>query len=289
MDHLARKRTGLVATLLALSLALAGCLLSPGKFDASLDIRKDGAFTYRYTGEVLVLGLTRLAQMSDAAKNAAFTPSPCANEDDPARHHPCTSRELDEQRLKWQRQRADAATKSRRDAEAMRALFGGLDMSDPHAAEELAARLRKQAGWRSVIYKGEGLYQVDFAISGRLDRDFAFPTVERMAMANPFLTLSRRQDGTLRLDAPGFTGGASGGPFAAMMAGAAAAGAKDAPGETPPAWPHPEGRFTLTTDAAIIANNTEDGPQPGTAGQQLQWTIDARTVAAPMAILHLGS
>ncbi len=35
-------------------LALSGCLLSPGKFTSSLDIRKDGAFNFAYLGEVLV-------------------------------------------------------------------------------------------------------------------------------------------------------------------------------------------------------------------------------------------
>ncbi|MDE2597646.1 MAG: hypothetical protein KGL44_12290 [Sphingomonadales bacterium] len=289
MNFATLRRTGLAVTLLAVTLVLAGCLLSPGKFTASLDIRKDGAFGYRYTGQIMVLGLSRLARMSEAAKAKPFAPQPCPNEGDPAKHHPCTSREIDEQRLEWNREHAGDAQKAQRDAQAMRTLFGGLDMSDPKSAEELAARLRKQAGWRSVAYRGDGLYEVDFAIDGRLDRDFAFPTVERMAMANPFLTLSRRQDGTVRLDAPGFTGGASGGPFAAMMAGMPRAGMND-PGNGQPAapWPQPEGQFTLTTDAAVLANNTDEGPQPAATGQRLQWTIGPRTTTAPMAILRIG-
>lgn len=45
--------TRLCAALVPL-MALSGCLLSPGKFTSSLDIRKDGAFTFAYVGEVLV-------------------------------------------------------------------------------------------------------------------------------------------------------------------------------------------------------------------------------------------
>jgi len=289
MNQPALRRTGLVAALLGLTLALAGCLLSPGKFTASLDIRKDGAFSYRYTGEIMVLGLSRLAQMGEVAKARQFAPAPCMDEADPTKTHPCNSREIDEQRLKWNREHAGDAAKSQHDAEAMRAMFGGLDMSDPKSAEELAARLRKQAGWRSVVYKSDGLYQVDFVMDGRLDRDFAFPTVERMAMANPFLTLSRRQDGTVRLDAPGFTGGASGGPLAAMMAGMGAAAVKDNASAKPAApWPQPEGQFTVTTDAVVLSNNTDDGPQGDSSGQRLQWTIGPRTTSPPMAILHLA-
>ena len=76
---------------------------------------------------------------------------------------------------------ADAPSEQRkkRDAESMKAMFGGLDPADPKAAEELAARLRRQAGWRKVTYRGDGLYEVEFAITGQLSHDFIFPVVER--------------------------------------------------------------------------------------------------------------
>lgn len=35
-------------------LALSGCLFAPGAFTSSLDVRKDGAFTFAYVGEVIV-------------------------------------------------------------------------------------------------------------------------------------------------------------------------------------------------------------------------------------------
>jgi hypothetical protein len=42
-----------LAFLLALPLLLASCLLSPGRFVSTLDIRKDRSFTFTYVGEVL--------------------------------------------------------------------------------------------------------------------------------------------------------------------------------------------------------------------------------------------
>ena len=288
------RRGGTIAVLVGMALALAGCLLAPGKFTSTLDIRKDGAFTYRYTGEIVMLGLTRLAQMGDAAKATPFAPQPCTDPEDAARHHPCSSREIEEQRRQWQSERAAATEKSHRDAEAAKAMLGGIDPSDPRAAEELAQRLRRQAGWRSVTYKGDGLFDVDFAISGRLDRDFTFPTIERLPMANAFVTLSRRQDGSVRIDAPGFSGAAGAGPFGAMMAGLASA---QAPGVAQPGtkgpgangWPVPDGQFTLITDATILANNTDEGPQPANGSQRLQWTVGPQGTSAPMAMIRLQS
>lgn len=43
-----------VCAAIAPLLLLTSCLLSPGKFTSSLDIRKNGAFTYSYVGEVVV-------------------------------------------------------------------------------------------------------------------------------------------------------------------------------------------------------------------------------------------
>jgi len=164
-------------------------------------------------------------------------------------------------------------------------MLGGIDPSDPRAAEDLAARLRQQAGWRRVTYKGDGLFEVDFAISGQLDHDFAFPTIERFPMANAFVQLSVRGDGTVRMDAPGFASAMSGEPWRQMMAASAA---EKQGRDAPPSLPVVDGSFTVTTDTTILANNTDQGPQADTAGQRLAWTVNARTQAAPMALLRLS-
>lgn len=276
------KRIASAAMVAALALALSACLLLPGKFTSALDLRKDGRFTYTYTGEIRMLALSKLAQ---AGEKKAFAPEPCTN--DELKERPCTAAELAEQRRNWNESQRAAADKHKKDAEGMKAMLGGIDPSSPQAAEELAARLRRQVGWKSVVYKGDGLYLVDFALSGRLDHDFTFPTIERFPMANAFVQLSRRADGSVRIDAPGFGPASGTNPFAAMMGmggtdGMTEGGDKEA---TPPA--PAEGTFILTTDGAILANNTDEGPQPDPAGQKLAWTVNLRSPGAPTALVRL--
>ena len=266
--------------LAGLCLLLSACLLMPGRFTSSLDLRKDGRFSFAYTGEIHMLALSKLAENA-GADNKTFTPDKCRS-DDSFEERPCTAQEIADQKKTWQDERARSAEKRRQDAESMKAMLGGIDPSDPRAAEELAQRLRRQVGWKRVTYKGNGLFDVDFAIAGRLDHDFTFPTIERFPMANAFVQLARRSDGTVRIDAPGFAPTAGGEPFRSMMAGI---GAKET---AAPGAPQVDGRFTVRTDGAILANNTDEGPQADPAGQKLDWTVNLRTPAAPTALVRLG-
>ena len=279
---------GLVA---GLSLLLAACLISPGKFTSALDLRKDGRFAYSYQGEIYILGLSKLAEMgakADAAKE--WEAQPCTK-DDSKDERPCTADELAQQKSDWETQRAAKAEKDKKDAEMAKAMMGGIDPSDPRAAEEFASRLRRQAGWKSVVYKGDGMYVVDFAIAGRIDHDFAFPTIERFPMANPFVMVNRRADGTVRIDAPGFGPAGSGGGMNsfAQLGALGAMSDKGGEGKDAPKLPVLEGTFTLTTDGQILANNTDEGPVAGPTGSRLEWQVNARTTAGPTALVKLGN
>jgi hypothetical protein len=276
------RRLARTATLVALCLSLAACLLSPGKFTSHLDVRKDGRFSFSYSGEIYLLALSKLAEMG--SKGSTFSPEDCYRPGTMVKR-PCTAAETAEQRQKWQESRGASSGKQKRDSEAMKAALGGIDPSSPKAAEELANRLRRQEGWRRVDYKGDGLFDVDFAISGTLDRDFSFPSIERFPMANAFVAVNRHKDGTLRLDAPGFATASGTDSLRALMALGAAG---KAGGEGPPSLPVTEGTFTLTTDAAILANNTDEGAKADTAGQRLDWAVNARVAAAPTALLRLA-
>lgn len=276
------RRLAAAAVVAGLALLVSACLLLPGKFTSSLDLRKDGRFTYTYTGEIRMLALSKLAQ---AGAKKAFEPEKCY--DDEMKERKCTAEELAEQKRNWEESQRAAADKAKKDAEAAKAMFGGIDPSSPQAAEELAARLRKQVGWKSVVYKGDGLYVVDFALSGRLDHDFAFPTIERFPMANAFVQLSRRTDGSVRVDAPGFGPSSGTNPFAAMMGMGGLSDAGDSKDGAPPS--PAEGTFTLTTDGTVLANNTDEGPQPDPAGQKLTWTVNVRSAGTPTALVRLGN
>lgn len=269
----------------ALALLLGGCLLSPGKFTSTLDLHLGGTFTYTYEGEIHLLALSQLARMGEQAGDE-FVAKACYDEDLDDRE--CTAEELAGQRKTWAESAAERKAKNEQEAAAARAMLGAIDPADPAAAEELAARLRRQAGWERVEHKGDGLFDVSFALSGRIDHDFHFPTMEGFPMSNIFVAVTRRADGTVRVDAPGFAPQASGNALQGMLAGL---GGVPVPGETgaPAGAPLPkiDGTFTITTDGEILANNTDEGPIAGTAGKSLSWKINPRTKAAPTALIRV--
>jgi len=270
------------ALLLAgLSLLLAACLLMPGHFTSDMDVHKDGQFSFRYNGEVVLLPL---GEAEDKRRKAAiFAPSPCHGDDD-STERACTREEIAAQRKTWEDNRREEEARRKSEAAMSRGMFGGIDPDDPRAAEQLAQRLRRQAGWRSVTYKGHGVYLVDFAIAGRLDHDFTFPTIEGFPMANAFVQVTRRTDGSVRVDAPGFGPAGGGSPMQGLMQMGSMAGS----GGEGPKLPDVDGTFLLRTDAQVLANNTDEGPQSDPGGQRLEWQVNARTPAAPTALLKLA-
>ena len=107
-------------------------------------------------------------------------------------------------------------------------------------------------------------------------------------------SLVRRTDGSIRLDAPGFAQGSGGGmnsfaQLAAMGAAMDKAGKDGKDGADSPNLPQLDGTFTFTTDAEVLANNTDEGPQPVPNGKKLEWNVTQRTTAAPTALVKLAN
>lgn len=284
------RRFGAISATLAAVVLLAGCILLPGRFASDLALRKDGTFDFSYKGEIHLLALSKMAadERNKDSAEAVFEPSTCYNEET-GDERTCTKDEIAEQKQVWDddqaASKAAAAEKKKSDDQMMKAMLGGLDPSDPRAAQEFADRLRRQAGWKSVVDKGDGRFEVEFAVSGRLDHDFTFPTIEKFPMVTPFVTLIRRADGSVRVEAPAFTSGAANSPFMGMAAAAASEkGGKD-DGDGVPVL---DGVFTLVTDGEILANNTDEGPQPSPQGRKLEWKVNARTSAAPTALVRIA-
>lgn len=268
--------------------ALTACFVSPGKFEAMLDLRRDGTFTFSYNGEIYLLALSKLSEMS-AGQDQPFVETPCYD-DESFEERPCTEEELAEQRVAWEQQAESRRQQAEREAEQMRQVLGGIDPADPAAAEELAARLRRQEGWKRVEYRGDGMFDVEFSLASRLGHDFAFPTLERFPMANSFVIANLRQGGSVRVEAPGFSG-QSGNPYQSMMMAGMASSFPAAAGADDPAaasaMPEMDGTFRIVTDGRILANNTDEGPVAGSGGQVLEWKVNRRTQVAPMALIQL--
>ena len=323
-----------------MALMLSSCLFSPGKFDARLDIRRDGGFSFAYTGEISLIGLSRMSELfleesaeeefvpicflefpegeagdADAAGDvepeavparndrksgkaleldgAASVPAPILDEDylDYAyEERTCTDDEIAEQKEEWEKSQAEARAEAAQIRELIQTLLGGIDPSHPDAAQEVAKRLARQSGWNRVEYLGEGLYSVDFAIQSRLSHDFSFPSLEGFSMPGNFVQANLRDGGTVRIEAPGFSNSSLlNNPMTRSVGAMAAAEIAQMRGDTTrPLVPELEGSFTITTNAEILANNTDEGPEEVAEGRRLTWTITRRTLIAPSALIRIG-
>lgn len=291
MKPILRWRAAAAAAIVtAAALALTACIVAPGKFTSTFDLRNDGRFTFTYDGQIHLLALSRLAEMSAKADEEVFAEAPCYD-DESFEERPCTEEETAEQRAQWEQQAEARKQEAEREAEQMKLLLGGIDPSDPEAAEELATRLRRQEGWNKVEYRGDGLFEVAFSINSRIGHDFTFPTLERFPISNSFVVANLRQGNSVRIEAPGFAPMGGGNPLQGMMTGMATtlavASAAEEAGEVP-AMPEMEGTFRIVTDGRILANNTDEGPAPGASGQVLEWKVNRRTQSPPMALIQLG-
>lgn len=256
MHHWTKRLFAIAAPLL-----LGGCLWGPGKFASELTLRKDGSFVLDYRGEMVL-------QLPPDASALPWTDS-SAKCSEGGKDRPCTQAEIAAQKA--------AHEKNRKDSEQMAKLFGlpGLDDASNRA---FAAKLMKYAGWRSVVYRGRGVFDVDYHFAGRATQDFLFPALPDNNLIIPFIALRRRADGSVLVTAPAFTGGT--GPM-----GAAAAGAGDMAKGGPVS--RAEGRFTVITDGEILTNNSEDGAAPHAIGRQLHWDVGPASNKIPETLIRL--
>lgn len=134
----------------------------------------------------------------------------------------------------------------------------------------MAEALSKEAGYRSVEYLGNNRFRVDYAMSGRLDRSFVYPiNIDAMAII-PWIAVEVRKDGTARVKALAF-----GDPDTSFPGDLG--GSKDKPER--------EGTFTLTTDAALVMQNNEDGMAAG-PGTKVVWKVTPGTKTVPTAVVR---
>lgn len=257
MNHWTRRFFALAAPLL-----LTGCLWGPGRFTSDLALRKDGSFVLDYRGEIVLETAEAMAKPTWQDSMARCTATGTT------KARPCNASEIGEQREAYEKKRQS-------DEQAAKAF--GLPGSDEESNRAFAAKLMKYAGWRSVVYRGKGVFDVDYHMEGRLTQDFAFPLMPDSSFVIPFIALRRRTDGAVLVDAPGLTGGSNAlGPMAQQMGGSDQSG--------PPS--RAEGRFTVRTDGQIVTNNSEDGPSADPLGRQVHWDISPGANKIPETLVR---
>jgi hypothetical protein len=277
---------------IAAPLLLTGCLWGPGKFTSDLTLRNDGSFILDYRGEIVLQtppDTDAKPQPWNPARGACYKSgktevlpdnvpmvSRSEDSDDPTR--PCTAAELTKLKLQYEGQAAEQAAKKRKDNGEMAKMFG-LPGLDDESSRAFAAKLMKYAGWRSVRYRGGGVFDVDYHLAGRATQDFMFPLMPDNDLLVPFIAIRRRADGSVLVTAPAMTGGA--GPLAARAGKAAGAMGPGGPVS------RAQGRLTVITDGEILTNNSEDGAAARGSDREVHWDVGPSSTKIPEMLVSL--
>lgn len=250
-----------ILTTLAAPLLLASCLFTPGKFVSTLDIKADRSFTFTYVGEVILIDPQDAFAKGMAEGMQSGSDTASTTDSDP---------DMDPEDMDMNASEDAAPAPSPPAA------------PQPETQAQIAKRramaelLAKEIGYRSVEYLGNDKYRVDYAITGRLDRSFVYPFNVDAKSFFPWIAIEVRRDNTARIMALAF--GDSDQAMGSM------------PGANEPAGKQPttrEGTFTLTTDAALVMQNNEEGVAAG-PGTKIVWKITPATTAVPTAVVRFA-
>jgi hypothetical protein len=271
---------------LALAMMLSSCFYGPGRFTSALDIRKDGSFAFSYTGEILFtmpdeMGRSgKVAWSDDMARCTKENPDADSDLDIPE-DRPCTAKEIAEQRKTWEVEQVVKAKEEEKKAAEFGAVFG-YTPGDDAANKRLAETMMRYEGWKSVVYKGNGVFDVVYEAKARLDHDFLFPLLPQNTMILPFVTIRRLNGNMVRVTAPAYVAN----PGRSMMAGMKGMG-PGGPDDEKLGKGRTSGSFTVTTDAMIRTNNTEYGPETKGGEHKLVWQVSPTSTTPPEALIDL--
>lgn len=199
----------------------------------------------------------------------------------------CTADEVAEQKEEWEEQQATRKKTEEEQKKMFAMLLGGINPEDPETIKRFTKEVERLAAWNKVEHLGNGLFMIDYSTSGKLADDFAFPVIPRYAIGEPMIHITRWDNGRLRVEAPAFKTDPDLSVMAMMGAGSMMGMSGMGGGKKPAEPVAVKGTFTLTTDARIIANNTEEGPESVGGMEVLRWDVGPASYGAPMALLKL--
>ncbi len=291
-------------------LLLSACLLIPGKFDSHLKLMSDGSYVFSYNGQMQMIsdgdkGLSPPSEPpfdpmrvkcsnrinnetgeiktfnypafdDDDAKENTATDSPYRYE-----NRACTAKETAGKKEKYDGRQARRKKENEEKSAVMSNIFGGAVPGNDDSLKKLAGRLAKYEGWNKVEYAGNNIFNVEYAVSGRFDQYFSFPTLPDATMQFPFVQIMARRGGDLEISTPAM-GGPSG-IFGALALNKMGAG-NDLKIEPI------DGRFTIETDGEILSNNSADGYSDEAGLKTIFWKVgeDAEIEGFPRAIIRLS-
>jgi len=246
-----------IALALIAPLVLVGCAFSPGKFTSSLTLLADRSFTFSYQGEVIAVDLA-----SEMAKGMGD-----AFKDDDEKDKKDTSNTALLQSAVWQDEDAVGNATDPSDEE---------DSAETEAKKEakfkaIGEALTKEAGYRSVTYKGKGVFLIDYQISGKLTHNFLWPYNLDAEVIFPFVVIEMRGKDQVRVKAPAF-------------------GDDDSPakGKGDDSKAKLDGTFTLITDGELVSQNNEDGATSANGRKSVTWKATPLSKDAPMAVVKVA-
>ncbi|MEH6758126.1 MAG: hypothetical protein V7676_11485 [Parasphingorhabdus sp.] len=291
---------------LCVPLLLSGCLLIPGKFDSKMVLKNDGQYTFFYNGEMQIFsgddkgfGGRSYAEFdpdsvkcSNQIDNATGEVTPldyedyASSDDDteaPYRNEAreCSKEEIAARRAEYEDANARHKKEDDEKAAMMGSMFGGAVPGDDESLKKFAEQLSKYDGWNKVKYVGNNLFEVEYAISGRFDQTFSFPSIPSATMQFPFVQIIRRKGRELEILTPAMAG--PGGLFGAMAM--KNIGDKEMPEMSPI-----EGTFVIETDGEVLTNNSADGYVSDGTNKSMTWNVGAGGVLgeSPRAIVKLA-
>ena len=186
--------------MVALCQMLTACFFVPGQYHSTLDLRADGSFAYTYAGEIIFASFEDrpLEQWSDDMAQCFLLEHG---------EYQCSSDEVAKQREAWQL----SQDQQRMEMEELSKIIG-FNPQDEAANHKIAERMMQVEGWRQVTYMGEGVFEVDYKISGKLDHELVFPSMPDAELVWPFV-IARRindpaggKDALIEVKAPGLGG-----------------------------------------------------------------------------------